>query len=145
LAAPWRAFSWIDRFLLFYPQPALFASRPASTMPASLAAYHYFSPQTAGCNSSRRKLTASAAGRRCAGSQRLAPPRCRRRQQQRRAAALFGFGNKPAAAEPAAPPQDGPIIIPYTPVSKTKDYSLRLFNAYPVAEVRLGCAPPAKG
>lgn len=104
-------------------------------MPASLTAHHYFGPATAACNPARHEITLRATGRQCAGGQRLAPWQRPRRRRSQPASSLFGFGNKPAAAEQAAPPQDSPVLIPYTPVSKTNDYSLRLFNAYPVAEV----------
>lgn len=39
-----------------------------------------------------------------------------------------------AACPPPSSPQSGPVLIPFTPIQKTADYSLRLYNAYPVAE-----------
>lgn len=68
-------------------------------------------------------------------------PRCRscRCPAAGRPAALFGFGKQePAQAAPTQqqPQADaGPLLIPFTPVQKTADYSLRLYSAYTVAEV----------
>ncbi|PSC69851.1 SOUL heme-binding [Micractinium conductrix] len=97
--------------------PSCHAQRPQETAPIAVAA-----PWPPG------RRPAAAARRRC---RRLPPP----------PAALFGFGGskEPAAAAPPkaptpVPEASGPLLIPYTPISKSDDYALRLFSAYPVAE-----------
>lgn len=91
--------------------PSCHAQRPQETAPIAVAA-----PWPPG------RRPAAAARRRC---RRLPPP----------PAALFGFGGskEPAAAAPPkaptpVPEASGPLLIPYTPISKSDDYALRLFR-----------------
>lgn len=60
----------------------------------------------------------------------------RRTRALARTAALFGFGKAEPApkASPPAADTSGPLLIPFTPIQKTADYSLRLYSAYAVAE-----------
>ena len=67
---------------------------------------------------------------------------CRQRRGTQQPAALFGFGSKPAEPKseqqpPAAPPVGAslPLLIPYSPIQKGADYSLRLYEPYAAAEI----------
>jgi hypothetical protein len=117
---------------------SLFASRSAFAMSSLCSCAHNHYLQQA-VSQTCKAPAGSTRGVSLRPGRWLPPPpagrRCTTARQRQPAQALFGFG-KPAAEQPAAQqPQSGPLIIPYTPIKKTKDYSLRLYSAYPVAEV----------
>ncbi|PRW44330.1 heme-binding chloroplastic [Chlorella sorokiniana] len=102
---------------------------------------------TAACNAATRWAEGSArsagwpssAARRGGWWATAAPPARRRSARAVAPAALFGFGSKPAEQQQQAAPapavqSNSPLLIPFTPVQKNADYSLRLYSAYTAAE-----------